>query len=198
MKKLTEKKQAFTEQAVREAIGQAALHVLGAQGLEKLTMQKVAAEADIATGTLYNYFRDKDALLIYIAEQLFSQIRERMRRALEENSNARVKLLEMIRCPFQFFKENLSYFQLMDRADVYSKMHTSIKENHVMEERRMIARLLEEGMQQGIFRKVDIEKTADLLQRCVVGTICVKSEVEVFNPDKEAQWLAEMFYAFLE
>ncbi|MCE5184684.1 MAG: TetR family transcriptional regulator [Planctomycetaceae bacterium] len=55
MKKFVEKKQALSEQAVRDSIAQAVLVVLGSQGLEKLTMQRVAAAADIATGTLYNY-----------------------------------------------------------------------------------------------------------------------------------------------
>lgn len=198
MKRFFEKKQEVSEPAVRESICQAAMEVLGEVGLEKLTMQRVASRAGIATGTLYNYFKDKDALLVSVAERLFGEIRKQMRQAMETHQDTHVTLLEMIRCPFRFFNENISYFQFLDRAQVYTKMHQSIKENHVMEERRMIGQVLRKGIDEGIFRKIDVERTADFFQRAVVGTICVKPELEVFDPDKEAQSLAEMFFTYLE
>jgi AcrR family transcriptional regulator len=198
VKKFIEKKQAISEQAVRESICQAALDVLSSQGLEKLTMQRVAASANIATGTLYNYFADKDALLVYAAERLFGQIRERIRKAMGENTNPRVKLLEMIRAIFAFFNENISYFQFLDRAQIYSKINLEVKEYHIMQERAMIAEVLREGIEGRGFKKVNVDLTAHFFQRAIVGTICVKPELEVFDPDKEAKSLAEMFYTFLE
>lgn len=198
MKRFIEKKQALSEQAIRDAISQAVLDVLRTQGLEKLTMQRVAVAANIATGTLYNYFKDKDALLVYAAERLFAKIRELMRNAMEESSDPRQKLREMIHAPFGFFSENISYFELLERAQIYSKMHQSVKQSHVVEERAMIAQVLKEGMQSGTFRKVDVETTADFFHRAIVGTICLKPEIELFDPDKEAGELATMFYAFLQ
>jgi AcrR family transcriptional regulator len=198
MKRFIEKKQALSEQAIRDAISQAVLDVLRTQGLEKLTMQRVAAQAHIATGTLYNYFKDKDALLVYAAERLFAKIRQLMRKAMEEHSDPRLKLREMIGASFGFFSENISYFELLERAQIYSKMHPSVKQSHVVEERAMIAQVLREGIQSGTFRHVDVEMTADFFHRAIVGTICLKPEIEIFIPDKEAGELANMFYAFLQ
>lgn len=198
MGKFIEKKQAFLEQAVRDAICQAVLDVLRVHGLDKLTMQQVAKEANIATGTLYNYFKDKDALLVHAAEALFARIRELMRKAKEENSDPRTKLLEMIRSGFTFFNENISFFQYLDTAQIYSKMTVSVKENHVMQVRGMFKEVLQKGVEERMFKEVDVEMTADLIQRAIVGTICIKPELEVFDPDKEAKSLAAMFYKFLE
>lgn len=48
----------FAEQLIREQVYSAVLQVLSEYGLEKLTVQRVAAAANLATGTLYNYFKD--------------------------------------------------------------------------------------------------------------------------------------------
>jgi TetR/AcrR family tetracycline transcriptional repressor len=47
----------------RERIAEAALALLEREGLEGLTMRRVAAEAGLPTATLYGYFRDKDELV---------------------------------------------------------------------------------------------------------------------------------------
>jgi AcrR family transcriptional regulator len=198
MKRFIEKKQALSEQAIRDAISQAVLDVLRTQGLEKLTIQRVATQAQMATGTVYNYFKDKDELLVYVAERLFDSIRDHMRKATEEQSEPRSKLLEMIRQVFVFFNENQFYFEFMDRAQIYSKMQQSVKEDHVTQVGRMFAAVIQEGIEKQIFRQVDVEATADFFHRAVVGTVCLKPEIEVFDPEKEARSLANMFYAFLQ
>jgi AcrR family transcriptional regulator len=198
MKRFREKKQALSEQAIRDAICQAVLDVLRTHGLEKLTMQRVAGQAHIATGTVYNYFKDKDALLVYAAERLFSNIRDLMRKVTEASSDPRLALAEMIRLVFVFFNENQFYFQFLDRADIYSKMQQSVKEDHVRQVRAMFAAVLQQGIEKGVFRKVDVETTADFFHRAVVGTVCLKPEIEIFDPEKEAGSLVSMFYAFLQ
>ena len=47
----------------RDEIAEAALAVLDRDGLESLTMRRLAAEVGIPTATLYGYFRDKDELV---------------------------------------------------------------------------------------------------------------------------------------
>lgn len=198
MKKFVETKQAISEQAVRESISLAVMNVLRTHGLEKLTIQRVASEAHIAAGTVYNYFKDKDELLVYTAERLFDRIRDLMRKAVEEKNEPHAKLLEMIRCSFSFFSENSSFFEFLDRAQIYSKMHQSVKQAHVEQVRMMFAQVLQEGIEGGFFKKVNVETTADFFHRAIVGTICLIPELDVFDPDREAQSLAKMFFTLLE
>lgn len=44
--------------------------LIAKEGLQNLSMRKIASEAGIATGTLYLYFKTKDELLDCLAEQL--------------------------------------------------------------------------------------------------------------------------------
>jgi AcrR family transcriptional regulator len=56
--------------ARREQILEAATRVFAEKGFRRATTREVAREASISEGTIYNYFEDKDALLIAIVERL--------------------------------------------------------------------------------------------------------------------------------
>ena len=58
----------------REYIMQVCRKIASAQGLETLTMRRVARECGIALGTLYNYYSDKDELLIAAVESIWREI----------------------------------------------------------------------------------------------------------------------------
>lgn len=56
--------------AKRQQILAAATTVFAAKGYHKATVRDIAQEAGIADGTIYNYFKNKEALLIGILDQL--------------------------------------------------------------------------------------------------------------------------------
>jgi AcrR family transcriptional regulator len=56
--------------ARREQIIQAAAHLFASQGFHRTTTKDIAEAAEVSEGTLYNYFENKDDLLIGIMEML--------------------------------------------------------------------------------------------------------------------------------
>ncbi len=56
--------------ARREQIAEAATRVFAEKGFRRATVREVAREAGISEGTIYNYFENKDALLIGILDRL--------------------------------------------------------------------------------------------------------------------------------
>jgi AcrR family transcriptional regulator len=56
--------------ARREQIVEAATRVFAAKGFRRATTREVAREAGVSEGTIYNYFEDKDALLMAILQKL--------------------------------------------------------------------------------------------------------------------------------
>jgi AcrR family transcriptional regulator len=56
--------------ARREQILEAATRVFAEKGFRRATTREVAREAGVSEGTIYNYFEDKDALLIAIMDLL--------------------------------------------------------------------------------------------------------------------------------
>lgn len=60
--------------ATVEAVHEAAIQVLLAEGLAKFTTTRVAKRAGVSVGTLYQYFPNKEALLYAILSRHFEQI----------------------------------------------------------------------------------------------------------------------------
>jgi TetR/AcrR family transcriptional regulator, fatty acid metabolism regulator protein len=53
----------------RAKISQAAVRVFSREGFHRARMKTIAAEAGVAVGTIYNYFKDKDDLLVCVFEE---------------------------------------------------------------------------------------------------------------------------------
>lgn len=58
----------------REAILEVCRRLVAERGLSSLSMRAVAVDCGIALGTLYNYFADKDELLIATVESIWREI----------------------------------------------------------------------------------------------------------------------------
>lgn len=52
-----------------QVIGRATIQVLQSQGLERLTTTRVAERAGVSVGTLYQYYSNRDALLLAVLRQ---------------------------------------------------------------------------------------------------------------------------------
>lgn len=63
------------ERLSRETVARAALELADAEGLEALTIRRLATGLGVTPMALYWHFKDKDALLDGMAEQLFSEVR---------------------------------------------------------------------------------------------------------------------------
>jgi len=67
-----------------DLIADTAFRLFEAEGYEQVTMERIAAEADVAKGTLYNRFPVKEALLAHHFHRQLADDRERMAAALAE------------------------------------------------------------------------------------------------------------------
>ncbi len=67
-----------------ERIFQAALELFGIKGFSATTMKEISRRAELAVGTLYNYYPSKNALLLGIMEKKLEEITVNNRRAIFE------------------------------------------------------------------------------------------------------------------
>ncbi len=76
----------------RKDIAQAAKELFTDYGYKAVSMEQIAQRSNVAKGTLYLYFKDKEDLFIYLAEEFVSQFNSIM----EEIQNKKLSLLEEI------------------------------------------------------------------------------------------------------
>jgi len=78
-------------QAARQAILEAAEKVFAEDGLQRARMEDIASAAGVAVGTLYNHFRDRDALLAALLDARREELSERLDAALSEHPRTPVR-----------------------------------------------------------------------------------------------------------
>jgi AcrR family transcriptional regulator len=102
------------EEFRKASIQDAALRVVSRRGLEGTSMQAVAAEAGIAKGTIYLYFKSREDLLESAAERTLGELRRQLAPLLSEDNREPfpVLLRKLVETKLAFFHLHRDFFRL--------------------------------------------------------------------------------------
>ena len=107
---------------LREALIEASNRIISTEGVEGLSLRKVARDADVSAPALYSHFSDKRELLASLATRGFEQLSAAMvsaARDREDASNAdNAKLIGLAIAYIGFARQNVALFQLMFGREV--------------------------------------------------------------------------------
>jgi AcrR family transcriptional regulator len=95
-----------TKAANRAAILEAALAVFGELGYDAAGVRDIVRRTGLASGTFYNYFPDKAAVLRAVVEATAAEARRRVRRARQETDSPRDFAEAGFRAYFEFVAED--------------------------------------------------------------------------------------------
>ena len=90
----------------REKIVDAALRLFREQGFDETTMRDVAAEAGMATGAAYYYFRSKEELVMALYARTSDEARSRVPAALAGSRDLKKRLRAVIDSKFEQFADH--------------------------------------------------------------------------------------------
>ena len=163
MPKLTPARKAALDLAVRDTIYDAVVRILSEDGNHGLTMNRVAATAGLAKGSLYNYFRDKRRLLHFVYERAYEPIRTRLDETARRNGTASEKLEAIARMYFEYVDTHRKLFDfLLNDAAVRGNLKNeqdSLRAHAIVE----LTAIIEKGVETGEFRPTKPEHVAELL-----------------------------------
>jgi AcrR family transcriptional regulator len=86
--------------AARSAILSAAIELFSQHGIDSVTVDQIAAAADVGKGTIYNYFSTKEDIVVAFMAELESRVQVRLRRFIAGNGSLDAILARFIE--FQF------------------------------------------------------------------------------------------------
>jgi TetR/AcrR family fatty acid metabolism transcriptional regulator len=133
----------------RERILRAAIEAFSEKGYAEATISEIAGRAEVANGTIYGYFENKEDLLLSISEEHFKADLEHLKQAFNGN-NPRTKLKLFMQYYFQQYLDDLEYIVVFltmiqfNRRFYRSRAYKS-QYKYVTELEKMIKRILEEG-----------------------------------------------------
>ncbi|MDB4966385.1 MAG: TetR family transcriptional regulator [Myxococcales bacterium] len=106
-------------EATSAAIIDAAEGTFAERGLNTATMNEIAAAAGVAVGTLYNHFKDRDALLAALVEERRSALLEVMDEFLDQPSSGDFAsdLKELVHRMGGFFDQHRRFHQILHQLE---------------------------------------------------------------------------------
>jgi TetR/AcrR family fatty acid metabolism transcriptional regulator len=116
-------------------------------GVAKTTMQEIAADAGVAVGTLYLYFRNKDDLMVACTEEFVEHHRRVIEKTLAEDLPADEKLRRYIVNRFRQSEETRTSSR---HAAEITRAVLRLKPDRIEEEGRMMQATVEQIFAQGI------------------------------------------------
>jgi len=156
----------------------AAEKIIFEKGLQKATMDEIAAEAELSKGTLYLYFTSKEQLYMAIIQRAMSTLTSLFRKATDIDGTGVEKVYSIGRAYYQFFLDYPNYFNALmyyENLEIDLETTDEIVRYCLMngdENLTILIKAIEEGQADGSVKKeLDPVKTALLLWTQTTGVV---------------------------
>ncbi|HYM62259.1 MAG TPA: TetR/AcrR family transcriptional regulator [Thermoanaerobaculia bacterium] len=145
----------------RQSIQEAVIQLLCREGLQSVTMERVAQEVGIAKGTVYLHYRDKQELLDAVKEAVFAPLMTKMAGVVDSDLPPDRKLRAWAQCYLAFFDERRDLFRVLlyERA-VVRVQGSRYKAGRYKELVAGAEGVIADGIEARLFREVPAQKAA--------------------------------------
>ncbi len=162
-------KSEMNKNAKKKAIFKSAIDNFARNGFYETKMSDIARDANVADGTLYLYFANKDDLLIKVFEEMVDEKLEQIKECIKNETNALAKLYKMFEYHVDLFTNNPSYVrffvqEIRQSPDFYKRYpdFQPIKKYLLF-----IEELIQEAIDSGLVRPLDTK----IATRLIYGSI---------------------------
>lgn len=178
-----------------EAILEAAVKVIAANGYRNSQISKIAREAGVADGTVYLYFDSKDEMLIDVFNQFLGGFIEVIRFEMEKITDSAGKLRKLVEAHLTKLEANyelavVCLVELRQPDPVLRRATSDVLKRYF----RLIEDVVEEGQANGTFNP---ELNKFLVRRMIFGTLDEIVISWVNNPKRGLAELVPQVYKML-
>ena len=153
----------------RDRILRAAVKIFSRKGFFNSKVSEIARAAEVADGTIYLYFRNKDDLLISLFEEKMGEVVEDVRRRIAAGGDALEKLRIFIENHMDLMEREAGLVEVIQvelrQSTKFLKDYTPVKFFEYLD---VIRDILEEGKGQGVFRP---ELSVSIARRAIFGAL---------------------------
>jgi len=140
--------------ARREEIQKAARAIFAEKGFEAATLEEIAERAELAKGTIYVYFANKEALFYSLIEEVLEGQAQILREVHEEDKPAAGKLAEVIQRYVVYLRERQDLFRILmgQSGGLTGNIRDEVRQKYFQTHRHNLAPLvaiMQEGVAKG-------------------------------------------------
>jgi len=181
----------------RDRILKAATHIFAQNGFYNSKISDIARLAEVADGTIYLYFKNKDDLLISLFEEEMSKIIRNMRENINREKGFRNKIMKFIEIHLSLIAENKELAEVLQielrQSHKFMKEYMGSKLNDYL---NIISSIIVQGQKDGEVRSDVVPAVA---KRILFGALDELSGFWVLSKNKRyslttsAQMVSEIF-----
>jgi TetR/AcrR family fatty acid metabolism transcriptional regulator len=148
---------------------EAAIKVFAEQGFFQSTISQIAKEAQVADGTIYLYFKNKEDILVQFFSYKTKQVFERFREGVDSQESAIEKLRSLIRRHLEAFQQDRN-MAVVYQSETHQTSPWAEPQIRAMSKMYMdiVSEIVEQGQQEGSIRK---ELYLGLVRRFIIGAV---------------------------
>lgn len=140
----------------RHQVFAASLPLFLEKGFQETSMQEIAAASGMGKSTLYDYFKTKDEILLWVVEDGIYDLTEMARQIDSQDLPAAEKIHRVMHAHLAYLLENKDFYERM----LYEVQRLGPESQQRIQARRhayqdLLCRLVEDATRQGSFRDVN-------------------------------------------
>jgi AcrR family transcriptional regulator len=163
------------KEIIRKKIIDAATDILVDEGYENLSIRKIASRIEYSPGIIYHYYKDKSQIIAFVVEQGYGNILKCISEIPVDTENPDKAIVNGLRSYIELILENPQQFRAILMNDIEAiQAKVNMLQEGISKKRESIqglCNLVELGIKKNIFRKMNIELTAQIIWTSTHGLI---------------------------
>ncbi len=158
----------------RNQLTRAAYKVVGQKGYYDFTIRDIAREAGLSTGLVHYYFKNKEDLLLNLLKEINKNMLVILNRSISTAEDPRDKLSIFMKQAFDLVENEKDYFYIVidfwtqvNKNDRMKRANIKLFKSY----RDEVSKILKEGVDRGVFVKMDVEFTSAVIISIIQGLI---------------------------
>ncbi|NQV16679.1 TetR/AcrR family transcriptional regulator [bacterium] len=186
------------KQRNREAILDAAVHLFAQKGFNETKLEEVAALAEFGKGTLYNYFKDKNDLLLSSFDYALGKVMDYLDEQLSSVSNPLERIRLIVISQFEYYRSNEDFLRVVvaNQQIIGKTIHQhSGQELHqrFMHLKKLMIKELQNAMDMGSLKPGDPGRYASYLTGMIHSQVRSLNTGEINISDVNANEIVDIF-----
>jgi AcrR family transcriptional regulator len=142
------------QEQVKNKIVSVASSVFNKYGFKKATIEDIAQAARMGKSSIYYYFESKEVIFEAVVQQEAHLLSlELEKKVINSQDNPKEKIRNYVLIRMRFLKEMVNFFEALKNDYLGNLAFTErIRKRYDKEEQQMLHKILEEGVNQGIFK----------------------------------------------
>ena len=169
MPRLSSTRKELLTAMMKEAIYEAAVSVLAEHGAAGMTMDRVAAAASMAKGSLYSYFESKQELLQFVHGKVVEPIQKAVEERLRSDMPVLAKLEAILRVIFDQTAEHQELFSLLLKDDDARLILEPTERTNRQIAVGHFAEVFRQGIDEGLFHPHDPVQLGEMFFGALLG-----------------------------